>query len=112
MRDGHYAAAFGTLVGMGRASLRLEGGVITGETERGAKLTGAYGPTDHRDLMAFSLTAHLPATYVAVTGLETGEGPRRVNFKGEVKADGTGARLSVDFAGRAIDIFAWFDRPL
>lgn len=65
-----------------------------------------------RKLMRFEAAASMPPFFTAVTGLKTDAKPRTVTFKGEATPTPSGARFSIDFAGRAIDVDARYDGPV
>jgi hypothetical protein len=109
MTEGYYAATFGTILGFGHIRLKLADNSISGTTARGVPVEGHYIIDDLRGLVRFEAAAHLPPFFTAVTGLSTEAKPRSVKFKGEATPTASGARFSIDFAGRALDVEARYD---
>jgi hypothetical protein len=110
--DGHYATTYGTLFGTGHVRLRLEGDRVTGTTDRGIPVEGTIQIDVVRKLLQFHMAAHLPAFFTGVTGIATAATGRTVRFKGEASPTREGARFSIDFAGRALDVHARYAGPL
>jgi hypothetical protein len=112
IRDGYYSVTYATLLGEGAANVRIERGVVSGETDRGTALGGTIQFDPSRRMLQFEISATVPAQKVSITGLSTGDRSRRVMFKGETPAKGDNTRFSIDFAGRAVDIVARYTGPL
>lgn len=110
--DGYYDATFGTILGVGRVRLRLEQGHVSGMTQRGTTLNGIVRFDEVRKLMRFDMAADMPAFFTALTGRATSATGRTARFTGAVNATPGGARFSVDFAGRAVNIEARYGGPL
>jgi hypothetical protein len=112
VRDGYYEAFLHTQVGESTARLRLENGMISGRTNRGAELEGTYQLDSARGVVNFSMIGHLPPNFRSVTGLVTGDEGRKIEFRGEASATQIHNRFSLGFAGRAIDIALRYKGPL
>jgi hypothetical protein len=57
LRDGYYDVTYATLLGEGRARVRFEQGVVSGETDRGTMLEGTVRFDPLRKLLQFEIAA-------------------------------------------------------
>jgi hypothetical protein len=112
IRNGFYDVNYATMRGEGFARLRIQDGVMTGETDRGTLLDGTCRYHSGRKTVEFEITATVRPNKVSITGLTTGDKVRRVMFKGEASVGDATPRFSIDFAGRAVDITARYSGPL
>jgi hypothetical protein len=112
IKNGYYEVQFATLQGRGTAKIRVEDGVLQGETDRGTRLDGLCGADAARNVIRFEIAAIVPAKRVTITGLNTGDEPRRIVFRGELPNCTPTSRFSIDFAGRAVDLVARYLEPL
>jgi hypothetical protein len=112
IKNGFYEVEFATPQGRGTAKIRHEDGVLQGETDRGTRLDGLCGEDTTRNAVSFEIAAIVPPKRVTVTGLTTGDEPRRIVFRGELPNCAPSSRFSVDFAGRAVDLVARYLGPL
>jgi hypothetical protein len=112
MKEGRYAADFGTTLGMGQAQLVVRDGTFTGSTGSGIALQGWCRIDPARSLLAYELAVLIPPHTDTLSGLSTGDDGRRVLVKGERGIGEAGNRFSFGFAGRAVDVAIRYIGPL
>lgn len=112
MKSGRYDVTFAVLRQQGKAIVRVEDGLLTGETDRGTQLDGFVGIDEGRQVVRFEIGAVIKPHATSITGVTAGDEPRRIVFRGEAAMTTAAARFSIDFAGRAIDIEARYIGPL